>query len=115
MTTGRIVEAQAEAALSADFVVRAIEPAFMLSLLNSPSIPVVSLNMDVITGTQHQSNRTLFVLGQGNSTAATFRGLSGAACSATFVQRSRGLVQALMLLGATSAASLESVASILAQ
>ncbi|MDE2891364.1 MAG: SulP family inorganic anion transporter [Chloroflexota bacterium] len=72
-------------ALSADFVVRAIEPAFMLALLSSISILVVSLNMDVITGTQHQSNRTLFGLGLGNIIAATFGGLSGAASSATFV------------------------------
>ncbi|MDE2968441.1 MAG: SulP family inorganic anion transporter [Chloroflexota bacterium] len=72
-------------ALSADFVVRAIEPAFMLALLSSISILVVSLNMDVITGTQHHSNRTLFGLGLGNVIAATFGGLSGAASSATFV------------------------------
>ena len=72
-------------ALSADFVVRAIEPAFMLALLSSISILVVALNMDVITGTQHQSNRTLFGLGLGNIIAATFGGLSGAASSATFV------------------------------
>lgn len=72
-------------ALSTDFVVRAIEPAFMLALLSSISILVVSLNMDVITGTQHQSNRTLFGLGLGNIIAASFGGLSGAASSATFV------------------------------
>ncbi len=72
-------------ALSADFVVRAIEPAFMLALLSSISILVVSLNMDVITGDQHQSNRTVFGLGLGNIVAALFGGLSGAASSATFV------------------------------
>ena len=72
-------------ALSADFVLRAIEPAFMLALLSSISILVVSLNMDVITGDQHQSNRTVFGLGLGNIIAAMFGGLSGAASSATFV------------------------------
>ena len=72
-------------ALSADFVVRAMEPAFMLALLSSISILVVSLNMDVITGTEHHSNRTLFGLGLGNIIAASFGGLSGAASSATFV------------------------------
>lgn len=71
--------------LSADFVVRAMEPAFMLALLSSISILVVSLNMDVITGTEHHSNRTLFGLGLGNIIAASFGGLSGAASSATFV------------------------------
>ena len=39
-------------ALSADFLVRAIEPAFMLALLSSISILVVSFNMDVVTGTR---------------------------------------------------------------
>ena len=72
-------------ALSTDFVVRAIEPAFMLALLSSISILVVSLNMDVITGDQHQSNRTVFGLGLGNIVAALFGGLSGAASSATFI------------------------------
>lgn len=72
-------------ALSTDFVVRAIEPAFMLALLSSISILVVSLNMDVITGDQHQSNRTVFGLGLGNIVAALFGGLSAAASSATFV------------------------------
>lgn len=71
--------------LSADFVVRAMDPAFMLALLSSISILVVSLNMDVITGTEHHSNRTLFGLGLGNIIAASFGGLSGAASSATFV------------------------------
>lgn len=71
--------------LSADFVVRAMEPAFMVALLSSISILVVSLNMDVITGTEHHSNRTLFGLGLGNIIAASFGGLSGAASSATFV------------------------------
>ena len=72
-------------ALSTDFVIRAIEPAFMLALLSSISILVVSLNMDVITGDQHQSNRMVFGLGLGNVVAALFGGLSGAASSATFV------------------------------
>jgi len=72
-------------AFSADFVVRAIEPAFMIALLSSISILVVSLNMEVITGDQHQSNRTVFGLGLGNMVAAAFGGLPGAASSATFV------------------------------
>ena len=72
-------------ALSADFVVRAIEPAFMLALLSSISILVVALNMDVVTGDQHHSNRTIFGLGLGNIVAAALGGLPGAASSATFV------------------------------
>lgn len=72
-------------ALSADFVVRAIEPAFMLALLSTISMLVVSLNMDVITGDQHQSNRVVFGLALGNIIAAALGGLSGAASSATFV------------------------------
>jgi SulP family sulfate permease len=41
--------------------------------------------MDVITGDQHQSNRTLFGLGLGNIVAALFAELAAAASSATFV------------------------------
>ena len=72
-------------ALSADFMVRAIEPAFMLALLSSISILVVALNMDVITGDQHQSDRTVIGLGLGNIAAALIGGMSGAASSATFI------------------------------
>ena len=72
-------------ALSADFVVRAIEPAFMLALLSSISMLVVSLNMDVVTGDQHQSNRVLIGLGLSNIVAALLGGLPGAASSATLV------------------------------
>lgn len=91
-------------ALSADFLLRAIEPAFLLALLSSITILVVSLNMEVITGDEHQANRTVFGLGLGNTIAALFGGLSGGASSATFVSIFSG--GRTMVAGVTVAAFL---------
>ena len=72
-------------AVSADFLLRAIEPAFTLALLSSISILLVALSADVITGDQHQPNRTLFGVGLANIGAALIGGIPGAANSATMV------------------------------
>lgn len=63
---------------SANFLLRAIEPALILALLGSVDSLLTSLVVDSMTGTRHNSNRELIGQGLGNITAGLIGGLPGA-------------------------------------
>lgn len=63
---------------SSDFVLRAIEPAFIIALIGSVDSLLVSLVADSVTGTRHQPNRELVGQGVGNIIAGMFGGIAGA-------------------------------------
>ena len=63
---------------SADFLVRALEPAIILALLGSVDSLLTSLVADSLTGTRHNPDRELVGQGVGNMVAGLFgRGSSG--------------------------------------
>ena len=64
--------------LSAGFLVRALEPAFMLAMVGSLSSLLLSLLADSLTRTRHQPNRELIGQGIGNIAAAIVGGLPAA-------------------------------------
>ena len=61
-----------------DFVLRAIEPAFIIALIGSVDSLLVSLVADSVTGTRHKPNRELVGQGLGNIIAGMFGGVAGA-------------------------------------
>lgn len=61
-----------------DFVLRAIEPAFIIALIGSVDSLLVSLIADSVTGTRHKPNRELVGQGLGNIIAGMFGGVAGA-------------------------------------
>ena len=91
--------------LSAEVLVRLLEPAFIIALLSSVSTLVIAMQIDVITGTHHRPNREIVSHGLGNIAAGAVGGMPGGMCGATMSNvasggRSQlaGVVAALVLL-----------------
>lgn len=64
-------------AISLDFFLHALQPAFIMALLGSIVTFLTSLRLDTITGFQGQPNRELFAQGMGNIAAGLVGGLPG--------------------------------------
>lgn len=64
-------------AVSLDFFLRALQPAFIMALIGSIVTFLTSLRLDTITGSQGQPNRELFAQGMGNIAAGLVGGLPG--------------------------------------
>ena len=62
----------------AGFVLKAVEPAFLLALLGSVSSLLTSLLADSLTGTRHNPNRELIGQGIANMASGWFGGMPGA-------------------------------------
>ena len=91
--------------LSPEFLLRVLQPAFVLALLPSGATLVSCLQLDVITRSRHSPNRTIIGIGFGNIIAGMIGGLPGAISVSSFPNtysggRSQiaGLVAALFLL-----------------
>ena len=76
--------------LSAEVLVRMLEPAFIIALLSSVTTLTVALQIDAITGTQHQPNREMFAQGVGNITAGAVGGVPGGMTGATIANVANG-------------------------
>ena len=91
---------------SADFLVRAVQPAIILALLGSVDSLLTSLIADSLTGTQHKPNRELVGQGIGNMVAGLFGGLPGAGATMGTVTNIRaggqtqvsGVLRSILLL-----------------
>ena len=66
----------------AAFLLKAVEPAFLLALLGSVSSLLTSLFADSLTGARHNPNRELIGQGIGNMAAGLFGGIPGAGAPA---------------------------------
>ena len=64
-------------AISLDFFLHALQPAFIMALLASLSTFIIALRVDAITGTQHKPNREMFAQGLGNIAAGLTGGMPG--------------------------------------
>ena len=64
-------------AISLEFLLRVVQPAFAMALLSSVSTLIVALHVDTITGTQHRPNRETMAQGIGNIAAGVVGGLPG--------------------------------------
>ena len=92
---------------SADFLLRAIEPALILALLGSVDSLLTSLIADSLTGTRHRADQELVGQGIGNMVAGLMGGLPGAGATMGTVTNIRaggatrlsGVVRAVILLG----------------
>ncbi len=93
--------------LSADILVRAVQPALTIALLGSIDSLLTSLIADSMTRTQHNANRELVGQGIGNMAAGFIGGLPGAGATLGTVINIRaggrtqlsGVVRASILLG----------------
>ncbi len=91
---------------SADFLLRAIEPALILALLGSVDSLLTSLIADSMTGTRHRADQELVGQGIGNMVAGLIGGLPGAGATMGTVTNIRaggttrlsGAVRAIILL-----------------
>ena len=72
-------------ALSLEFFLRALHPAFVMALLGSVATFITALKVDTITGFQHRPNREMFGQGIGNIAAGFTGGLAGAVGPGTFI------------------------------
>ena len=77
-------------AVSLDFFLNAVQPAFIMALLGSVSTLITALRLDVITGSQHRPNREIVAQGIGNIAAGSIGGLPGSAGSGTFANAFSG-------------------------
>ena len=92
---------------SAEFLVRALEPALILALLGSVDSLLTSLVADSLTGTRHNPDRELVGQGIGNIVAGVFGGVPGAGATMGTVTNIRaggttrvsGALRAAILLG----------------
>ena len=64
-------------AISLEFFLRTLQPAFIMALLGSLTTFVIALRVDAITGTQHKPNREMFAQGMGNIAAGATGGMPG--------------------------------------
>ena len=64
-------------AISLDFFLHALQPAFIMALLASLSTFIIALRVDAITGAQHKPNREMFAQGLGNIAAGFTGGMPG--------------------------------------
>ena len=77
-------------AISLGFLLRVLQPAFIMALLGSVSTLMVAMRLDAITGSQHQPNRALMALGIGNIAAGLIGGSPGAQNSSSFLNAYSG-------------------------
>ena len=64
-------------AISLEFFLHALQPAFIMALLASLSTFIIALRVDAITGTQHKPNREMLAQGLGNMAAGFTGGMPG--------------------------------------
>ena len=64
-------------AISLEFFLHALQPAFIMALLASLSTFIIALRVDAITGTQHKPNREMLAQGLGNIAAGFTGGMPG--------------------------------------
>ena len=64
-------------AISLEFFLRAMQPAFIMALLGSIATFLTSLRLDTITGSQSKPNQEMFAQGLGNIAAGLTGGLPG--------------------------------------
>lgn len=64
-------------AISLDFYLHSLQPAFIMALLASLSTFVIALRVDAITGSQNKPNREMFAQGLGNIAAGLTGGMPG--------------------------------------
>ncbi len=91
---------------TADFLLRAIEPALILALLGSVDSLLTSLIADSLTGTRHRADQELVGQGIGNMVAGLIGGLPGAGATMGTVTNIRaggstrlsGAIRAIILL-----------------
>ncbi len=92
---------------SAEFLLRAVEPAVILAILGSVDSLLTSLVADSITGTRHDANRELIGQGVGNIASGLIGGLPGAGATMGTVVNIRaggstpvsGALRAALVLG----------------
>ena len=77
-------------AISLEFFLRALQPAFIMALLGSIVTLLLALRLDTITGSQHQPNRELLAQGMGNIAAGLVGGLPGSAAQGSLVNTLSG-------------------------
>ena len=70
-------------AISLEFFLRALQPAFIMALLASVATFIQALRVDAITGTQHKPNREMFAQGMGNIAAGLTGGMPGSFAAGT--------------------------------
>ena len=70
-------------AISLDFFLYALQPAFIMALLASVATFIQALRVDAITGTQHKPNREMFAQGMGNIAAGLTGGMPGSFAAGT--------------------------------
>ena len=68
---------------SAGLLIRVLEPAFVMALMNTISSLMLSLVIDPITGVGHKPNQQTISIGLGNIIASLFGGMVGAGSYAT--------------------------------
>ena len=77
-------------AISLEFLLRVLQPAFIMALLGAVASLIVALRLDAITGSQHQPNRELVGLGIGNIAAGLIGGSPSAQNVSSFVNAYSG-------------------------
>ena len=65
-------------AISLEFFLRALQPAFIMALLGSIATLLLALRLDTITGSQHKPNQEMLAQGMGNIAAGLVGGMPGA-------------------------------------
>ena len=65
-------------AISLEFFLRALQPAFIMALLGSIATLLLALRLDTITGSQHKPNQEILAQGMGNIAAGMVGGMPGA-------------------------------------
>ncbi len=65
-------------AISLEFYLRALQPAFIMALLGSIATLLLALRLDTITGSQHKPNQEMLAQGMGNIAAGLVGGMPGA-------------------------------------
>ena len=77
-------------AVSLDFFLRVLQPAFVMALLGSASTLITALRLDAITGSQNRPNREMIAQGIGNIAAGSIGGLPGSGGSGSFANAYSG-------------------------
>lgn len=77
-------------AISLDFFLHTVQPAFIMALLASVQTFIWALRVDAITGTQHRPNREMFAQGIGNVAAGSTGGLAGSVAPGAFANAMSG-------------------------
>ena len=77
-------------AISLDFFVHVLKPAFVMALLASIATFIISIRVDAITGSQHRPNREMVGQGLGNILAGFTGGLAGSVGQGTFLNALSG-------------------------